>query len=307
MIVAPPSGLRVDRLERKPREVDIDLPVGQPARRLEQLRRAAACRSAGCGPARAADSSPRGSGERPSTASGGCGSSTPRANGPMSKNATWISSFRLGDAHPAERREELGQRGDAGVRGGRVEAAPDRERPGVENRADPDVGREERPIPPRAIRRERARKTQAEHERAEGDAREDRVEDEEPVERVAGPGERRPEHGAERGRPVEDDVRGDPDRGEEPEHPKRSPAGEDLRQEREAQREKRQDQKRMRPAPMVPQVLDPIRDHQEIEVRERPRPSRRGRAPPRRSAARRASAPGSSPRTSARSCPCASG
>src|SRR5687767_6745262 len=122
--------------------------------------------------------------------------------------------------------------------------------------------------------------------------REDRVDDEHPVERESTPREREPEHGPEGSDPVEGDVRGDPDRRKEEEGGERNVAGiavDEPRSDGEDERKEGKEQQRVSPAPVVAQVVDLVVLEKDVDVRQHgphePQHERRaGRGPLRQSA-----------------------
>ena len=227
MTVAPPSGVGIDRLEGKPRERQVDLPVRKPACGLERRRASRLLVARHLGP-----------GGRRVEIRKALKNVAPTLRGLRILDAlrerTDVEEgdadlpAALREAEPAKRRQELRQHGDPGARGRTIDPLPDRERAVVEHGARRDVGNEQ----PGADERDAPRpvpEDQGQHECRERDTGEERVENEEPVERVAMPRHRRPEHDPEGRDPVEEDVGGDPDRRENPERRQARPSREDPR------------------------------------------------------------------------------
>ncbi len=158
----------------------------------------------------------------------------------------------VGEERPPKRRERLRQGGDPGA--GKLPARGGK-RPFVHRRAEPDVGKEEKRTGGRGRPRSAAKDDRCDQRRDE-DAAEERVEDEDPVERVTMPRERRKEHRSVRRDPVKQNVADDPDQRGEPQKRKLRPAREQLRDRGDPRGKERREEKGMRDAPVELQIAE---------------------------------------------------
>ncbi len=159
------------------------------------------------------------------------------------------------------------QRRHAGAEWWLIRAPPGLEGARVLHRAEGDVERE-RGAPRGGDDAGAVAKHESPDQRDRREAREDRIEDEDPVERVAMLRDGKEEHRAERRDPVEENVRADPDRGEEPERREPGAAKHEARDERDQEREDRQNEERMRPPAVVAQVVEARPQVENVEIRQ---------------------------------------